>query len=74
MLLNLRSKSTNLHQRYLSVTLWNGGIQRRQMQTLNQVGATSSYPSTLIVVKGIAIDEIRRGRAAACDGAKVKVI
>ncbi|KAJ7245498.1 hypothetical protein C8J57DRAFT_1438306 [Mycena rebaudengoi] len=65
MILNLRSRKTNLHCAMNSLMLWDGRVPRRVVQTLNHYGFSTSYPYQTKAVESISKDAIRLARSAA---------
>lgn len=58
-LLNIRTRRTNLHQQVLGVIAWRLGVKRRFIQLMNQLGGLPSYPTTIQTVKCISINGIQ---------------
>ncbi|KAJ7258501.1 hypothetical protein C8J57DRAFT_1073673 [Mycena rebaudengoi] len=56
MMLNLRSRETNLHGAMNSLMLWDGRVPKRLVQTLNRYGFCTSYPYQTKAVGSVSKD------------------
>ncbi|KAJ7213112.1 hypothetical protein GGX14DRAFT_534293 [Mycena pura] len=65
MILNLRSRETNLHAAMISLMLWDGGVSRRLVQALNHYGICTSYRYQGRAVGSVSRDGVQIARSVA---------
>ncbi|KAJ7156078.1 hypothetical protein C8R43DRAFT_1096270 [Mycena crocata] len=71
MILNLRSRETNLHCAMNSLMLWDGRVPKRLVQTLNRYGFSTSYLYQTKAVRSVSKDGVYIASAAANDPEKI---
>ncbi|KAJ7697846.1 hypothetical protein B0H17DRAFT_1130125 [Mycena rosella] len=65
MILNLRSRETNLHGAMNTLILWDGCVPKQLVQTLNHYGSCTSYLYQTKAVGTISKDGVRPAKCAA---------
>ncbi|KAJ7809925.1 hypothetical protein B0H13DRAFT_1527812, partial [Mycena leptocephala] len=71
MLLNLRSRETNLHLAMNSLLLWDGRVPKRLVQTLNHYAFCISYNYQTKAVGSVSKDSVHLARRVANDPSKI---
>ncbi|KAJ7795949.1 hypothetical protein B0H14DRAFT_2620413 [Mycena olivaceomarginata] len=71
MILNMRSRETNLHAAMNSLFLWDGTVPRRVIQILNRFAFCASDKYQQKAVKSISTDVVQLARKAANDPEKL---
>ncbi|KAJ7684985.1 hypothetical protein DFH06DRAFT_1313354 [Mycena polygramma] len=74
MILNLRSRETNLHCAINSLVLWDARVPKRVVQTLNRYGFCTSYLYQSKAVGSISRDGLALTRVAANDPEKLLLV
>ncbi|KAJ7246764.1 hypothetical protein C8J57DRAFT_1674982 [Mycena rebaudengoi] len=74
MMLNLRSRETNLHGAMNSLMLWDGRVPKRLVQTLNRYGFCTSYLYQTKAVGSVSKDSVRVARIVANDEEKLQLL
>ncbi|KAJ7671738.1 hypothetical protein B0H17DRAFT_948196 [Mycena rosella] len=74
MILNLRSQETNLHGAMNTLMLWDGGVPKRLVQTLNRYGFCTSYLYQTKAVGSVSRDGVNLARSAANDPEKLLLL
>ncbi|KAJ7048514.1 hypothetical protein C8F01DRAFT_1190212 [Mycena amicta] len=74
MILNLRSRETNLHAAVNSLMLWDGRVPKRLVQTLNRYGFCTSHLYQSKAVGSISKDALAIARQAANDPEKLLLL
>jgi hypothetical protein len=74
MLLNLRSRETNLHLAMNSLLLWDGGVAKRVVQTLNHYAFCTSYNYQSKAVGTISNDRTYLARCVANNPTKMSLL
>ncbi|KAJ7741731.1 hypothetical protein B0H16DRAFT_1323624, partial [Mycena metata] len=73
-ILNLRSRETNLHAAVNSLMLWDGHVSKRLVQILNRYGFCTSYLYQTKAVESISKDGLKIARHAASDPEKLLLL
>jgi hypothetical protein len=74
MLLNLRSRETNLHLAMNSLLLWDGGVAKRVVQTLNHYAFCTSYNYQSKAVGAISKDGTYLAQCVANNPTKMSLL
>lgn len=74
MLLNLRSRQTNLHLAMNSLLLWDGRVPKRLIQTLNHYAFCTSYNYQTKAVGSVSRDGVYLARCVANDPTKISLL
>ncbi|KAJ7769808.1 hypothetical protein B0H16DRAFT_1776625, partial [Mycena metata] len=73
-MLNLRSRDTNLHAAMNSVMLWDGRVSKRLVQTLNRYGFCTSHVYQTKAVGSISRDSVAIAQRVANDPGKLLLL
>ncbi|KAJ7667161.1 hypothetical protein B0H17DRAFT_1162454 [Mycena rosella] len=74
MILNLRSRKTNLHGAINTLMLWDGRVPKRLVQTLNRYGFCTSYLYQIKAVGSVSKDAVMLARSVANDPEKLLLL
>ncbi|KAJ7211427.1 hypothetical protein C8J57DRAFT_1605879 [Mycena rebaudengoi] len=74
MILNLRSRKTNLHGAMNALMLWDGRVPKRLVQALNRYGFCPSNPFLARAVESLTKDSVRLAKSVANDPEKLKLL
>ncbi|KAJ7939065.1 hypothetical protein B0H13DRAFT_2226293 [Mycena leptocephala] len=71
MILNMRSRETNLHAAINSLVLWDGNVPRRVIQILNRFAFCASHKYQQKAIRNISKDAVQLARKTANDPEKL---